>query len=387
MAVLSADIKKCVLALGDQCRGQEDQDIETRVRVYFFQFGQFDKIGSQPVHLPVFGGKFTGLMTVLLSDLRICYQFREQSERVVMSLSVPRIDAAALLAGDPATQNWVAEAATGVGFMTIYNTPVSTAQAQAVLATYHAFFALPAVEKAACDMAQTGSNRGWGAPGSERVDPDANSDYKQVYDCGVALAPDHPFAALPCYAPNIWPVQPADFRVVLQDYYRDATALALDLLCAVANAAGHDGAYFRSQFDQPMALLRGNYYPTRPAWAGEKDFGIATHTDYGCLTLLATDGSPGLEVRTRGGGWIPVSAPPGEFVINFGEMLEMWTSGQIKATPHRVVGTAHERISAPLFFNPNHDANIAPFGSDRVIEARTHLEARYAETYLHLNAS
>ena len=52
-----------------------------------------------------------------------------------------------------------------------------------------------------------------------------------------------------------------------------------------------------------MALLRGNYYPSRPDWAGAKDFGIATHTDYGCLTLLATDGSPGLEVRKRGGGW------------------------------------------------------------------------------------
>jgi isopenicillin N synthase-like dioxygenase len=94
-----------------------------------------------------------------------------------------------------------------------------------------------------------------------------------------------------------------------------------------------------------------------------------------------------LEVRKRGGGWIPLSTPPGEFVINFGEMLEMWTNGHIKATPHRVVGTNAERISVPLFFNPNHDANVAPSGSDDVIDARAHLEARYAETYVHLNAS
>ena len=155
----------------------------------------------------------------------------------------------------------------------------------------------------------------------------------------------------------------------------------------IARSLGADADRFSRAFDTPMALLRGNYYPERPAWAGDNDFGIATHTDYGCLTLLATDGSPGLEVRQRGGGWIPLCAPPGEFIINFGEMLEMWTNGRVKATPHRVVGTDAERISVPLFFNPNHDANVAPLGSGDVINAREHLEARFTETYVHLNAS
>ncbi|MEM9786509.1 MAG: 2-oxoglutarate and iron-dependent oxygenase domain-containing protein [Pseudomonadota bacterium] len=297
---------------------------------------------------------------------------------------IPRIDAAALLAGDAEAKVLVAEAATGVGFMTVHNTPISDATARQVLAAYHAFFALPAAEKAAYDMARTGSNRGWGAPGSEQVDPEANPDYKQVFDCGLELPPDDPLTTLPSYAPNLWPDRPEGFADTLRAYYAEATAFSLDLLCAIVDAVGEDGDYFRDQFDRPMALLRGNYYPERPAWAGEKDFGIATHTDYGCLTLLATDGSPGLEVRKRGGGWIALSAPPGEFVINFGEMLEMWTNGRIKATPHRVVGTIAERISVPLFFNPNHDANVAPLGSDSVINARDHLEARFAETYLHL---
>jgi len=156
------------------------------------------------------------------------------------------------------------------------------------------------------------------------------------------------------------------------------------LLCAIAEAVGEDGEYFRDKFTRPMALLRGNFYPERPVWATEKDFGIATHTDYGCLTLLATDGSPGLEVRKRGGGWIPLSAPPGEFVINFGAMLEMWMGGKIKATPHRVIGTNAERISVPLFFNPNHDADVAPIGSGQSIDAWVHLKKRYDETYVHL---
>ena len=297
---------------------------------------------------------------------------------------IPRIDAAALLSDDPAVKARVAKAATGVGFMTIHNTPITVAQARDVLAAYHAFFALPAAEKTQYDMAQTGSNRGWGAPGSERVDPDVNPDYKQVFDCGLELAPGDPLAALSCYAPNLWPDTPTDFAQTLRAYYAQATGFALDLLCAIADAVGEDGSYFRDQFDRPMALLRGNYYPERPAWAGEKDFGIATHTDYGCLTLLATDGSPGLEVRKRGGGWIALSAPPGEFVINFGEMLEMWTGGKITATPHRVVGTAAERVSVPLFLNPNHDTDVSAT-KDAPVLAVDHLQERFNQTYVHLN--
>ena len=282
---------------------------------------------------------------------------------------IPRLDFARLMAADPAT---VAEARRGareVGFLTVHDTPIGRARVEEVLAAYRAFFRLPAAEKAEVDMARTGANRGWGAPGSEQVDATANPDYKQVFDLGLELAADDPLAAqgLRAYAPNLWPKRPAGFAGTLRGYYREASGVALDLLGALTEAATGEGDWFRDRFRRPMALLRGNYYPPRPDGAGAKDFGIATHTDYGCLTLLATDGSPGLEVRRRGGGWTPVTVPPGEFVINFGEMLEMWSDGAIRATPHRVVGTAQERLSVPLFFNPDHDANVAPPGSGRVI--------------------
>lgn len=302
---------------------------------------------------------------------------------------IPHIDAAALIdpshVGHAAARADTVVGAAEIGFLTVHNTPISPMRAAEVLDAYRAFFHLPAAQKEAVNMAKTGANRGWGAPGSEQVDPEANPDYKQVFDCGVSLAADDPLRrlGLPAYADNIWPDAPVGFAQTLQDYYAEATRFALNLLVAIADAIGADGAYFRDKFSHPMALLRGNYYPERPAWATEKDFGIATHTDYGCLTLLATDGTPGLEVRKRGGGWIPVSAPPGEFVINFGEMLEMWTAGRIKATPHRVVGTAAERISVPLFFNPNHDVNVAPDGA-APISAVDHLQKRFDETYVHL---
>jgi isopenicillin N synthase-like dioxygenase len=293
---------------------------------------------------------------------------------------IPRIDVQALLAGEGTVVEQVRVAAHDVGFLTLHNTPIPVGDIAEVFAAYRSFFALPAAQKAAVAMARTGSNRGWGAGGSEQVDPDANPDYKQIFDSGFEVAGSD----LPTYALNQWPDVPVDFKAVIENYYTRALAFSGDVLAAIVGGIGEDVGYFRAQFDQPMALLRGNYYPQRPAWAGGKDFGIATHTDYGCLTLLAMDGTPGLEVRGRGGRWIPVSAPVGEFVVNFGEMLEMWTQKRIKATPHRVVGGDVERMSVPLFYNPNAFTNVAPAGSGNVIRAVDHLQKRFDETYLHL---
>ncbi|MCB1390390.1 MAG: isopenicillin N synthase family oxygenase [Rhodobacteraceae bacterium] len=290
---------------------------------------------------------------------------------------VPCIDFAALMAGDPAQVAEVRRGVADAGFLTLDNTGLDTAP---VIAAYRAFFALPGAEKAKVDMARTGSNRGWGGPGSEQVDPAANPDYKEVFDIGFEVAG----STLPVHAPNLWPSRPARFREVLEGYYAEARTLALRLLGAVAGAIGEDPDFFADKFAQPMALLRGNYYPPRPDWAGARDFGIAAHTDYGCLTLLATDGVPGLEALTRAGAWVPVTAKPGAFVINFGEMLEMWTNGRVKATLHRVVGTRTERLSVPLFFNPDPGTNVAPLGSGRVIRAVDHLQKRFDETYVHL---
>jgi len=293
---------------------------------------------------------------------------------------IPRIDAQALLEADRSVVEQVRVAAHEVGFLTLHNTPIPAGDIADVFAAYRSFFALPTAQKDVVDMARTGSNRGWGAGGSEQVDPHASPDYKQIFDSGFEVAGSD----LPAYAPNQWPVLPVGFRVAIENYYARALAFSGDVLAAIVGGIGDDEGYFRAQFDQPMALLRGNYYPQRPAWAGGKDFGIATHTDYGCLTLLAMDGTPGLEVRRRGGGWSPVSAPVGEFVVNFGEMLEMWTKKRVVATPHRVVGGAVERMSVPLFYNPNASTDVAPVGSGKVIRAVDHLQRRFDETYLHL---
>ncbi len=302
---------------------------------------------------------------------------------------IDNLDLAKLDQRDPVEMEKLRRAVRQIGFLTISNSGLDAARVQQVIDAYRNFFRQPDEFKQSVDMATTGANRGWGAPRSEQVDPNANPDFKEVFDCGFELPADDPYAGrgLSVYAPNLWPDGADAFRRTIQSYYSDACDVAMRVLRAIAVAIGRDSNSFDAAFDTPMALLRGNFYPQRPDWAGEKDFGIGAHTDYGCLTLLATDGTPGLEVRMPDGDWQAVNAAPGQFIINFGEMLEFWTAGEVKATEHRVKGSADERISVPLFFNPSYDTNVAPPDSNATIRAGEHLTRRFNETYVHLQTT
>jgi isopenicillin N synthase-like dioxygenase len=90
----------------------------------------------------------------------------------------------------------------------------------------------------------------------------------------------------------------------------------------------------------------------------------APHTDSGFVTLLAQDGVPGLQARSRTGQWIDVPPLEGTLVVNFGQVLEQWSAGRIRATEHRVLGTGVERFSIPFFYEARADAIIAPLPVD-----------------------
>jgi hypothetical protein len=57
-------------------------------------------------------------------------------------------------------------------------------------------------------------------------------------------------------------------------------------------------------------------------------FGAGAHTDYGMLTILTTDGTPGLQIHA-GGAWLDVPQVEGAFIINLGDMLERWAGGLV----------------------------------------------------------
>ena len=299
---------------------------------------------------------------------------------------IPRLDAGSLENLEDDALERLKWAAHELGFLVVTGTQMNAHDVTEVIESYRRFFSQGDDQKQVVSMVRTGSNRGWGPSKSEQVNPKANPDYKEVFDCGLELPAHDPMAELSVYAANRWPDQPVDFAPKVQSYFKKSLSIGMVVLRAIAAATGRDAAYFDDKFSKPMALLRGNYYPPRPASAGALDFGIAAHSDYGCLTLLATDGQPGLEIQLPDGSWQSLTVSPGEFVINFGEMLEMWTDRDIKATMHRVRGNNNERISIPMFLNPNYDTNVAPAGQDQILLAGEHLSRRYNETYVHLQS-
>ena len=61
-------------------------------------------------------------------------------------------------------------------------------------------------------------------------------------------------------------------------------------------------------------------------------------------------------------GWVDAPPLPGSFVCNLGDMLDRMTRGLYRSTPHRVrLNTSgRDRISVPLFFDPNFFSTPAP---------------------------
>src|SRR3546814_4918770 len=99
-------------------------------------------------------------------------------------------------------------------------------------------------------------------------------------------------------------------------------------------------------------------------------FGVAPHTDYGCLTLLWQDDVGGLEVKTTACEWVTAHPIPGTLVVNVGDLLARWTNDEFVSTPHRVVnrkGVA--RHSMVLAFDPDFDTVVDPAVACRAGEA------------------
>jgi isopenicillin N synthase-like dioxygenase len=250
----------------------------------------------------------------------------------------------------------IAEACRSVGFFYVVNHGVAPELMRAAFAESRAFFAEPVAAKAALAIERVGGNRGYSGLLHEALDPKAGADLKEAFNIGLELAPDDPelIAGVPFRALNVWP-EASGFRPTLLAYFDACSGLANSLHRAFASDLGLPLDFFRDKLDRPLATLRVLHYPATTAEA----VGAGEHTDYGNITLLATDDVGGLEVRTRSGDWI--AAPPiaGAFVVNIGDCLMRWTNDVYVSTPHRVVNrSGRERYSIAFFFDPNPEALV-----------------------------
>lgn len=111
------------------------------------------------------------------------------------------------------------------------------------------------------------------------------------------------------------------------------------------------------------------------------------HTDYGTITILFTDGNPGLQIKPRNqNDWIDAPYIEGTCIINVGDLLQRWTNDIYMSTPHRVVNSNLNcsRYSFPFFVHPDDNVLVDSLvGKSKYepITAKSYLVWRLNQSY------
>jgi isopenicillin N synthase-like dioxygenase len=305
--------------------------------------------------------------------------------------TIPIIDLSQLIADRSALTaiaKELGQACRDIGFFYITGHGLSGGLRQRVFEQSVAFFAQPDSEKQKLLYSSETGNRGYVPMQGESLDPTRPADLKEAFNIGLDLPADHPeiLGKARFRAPNLWPEVPG-FRETMLQYFNEVWGIGRLLHRAFATDLGVSEDYFEDKLDRPLATLRLLHYPPRPETHEPGQLGAGAHTDYGCVTLLATDEVGGLEVRSRAGAWVQAPSIPDAFVCNIGDCLMRWTNDVYLSTPHRVVSPAgRERYSVAFFLDPNPDAVVAPLPGVRSahyppITGGDYLQSRLDATY------
>ncbi|KAL6323463.1 hypothetical protein AAG906_039034 [Vitis piasezkii] len=266
---------------------------------------------------------------------------------------VPIIDLHRLLSADfthseleklhRACQEW--------GFFQLINHGVSSSLVEKVKAETQEFFNLPLEEK----------KKFWQKPGEVEgfgqafvVSEEQKLDWGDIFF--MSTLPTH------FRKPHLFPKLPLPFRDTLEVYVVEMRNLALTMLSFMEKALKIEVNEMRELFEQGLQGMRMNYYPPCPK--PEQVIGLTPHSDsVGLTILLQVNEVEGLQIR-KDGMWIPITPLPNAFIVNIGDILEIFSNGIYKSIEHRaVVNSVKERLSIATFYNPHMDAEIGPVPS------------------------
>jgi isopenicillin N synthase-like dioxygenase len=278
---------------------------------------------------------------------------------------LPLIDITGLAGADPDHFHRLAaqmgEAARNIGFFRIIGHGISAELITAAYDMAARFFRQSDHAKLRHYIGHSPNHRGY-VPFTEKGDyaDEIHRSYES-FDLGLDLPPDDPdyLAGALAMGPNVWPDIPG-FRTVVSRYYTDIAALGRLICAALELHLGLPQGAITGQMTKPVSQLRLLHYVRGPGTTDRTSVNMGAHTDYECLTLLHTR-NPGLQVMTQADRWIDVPVDPAAYVVNVGDMLEAWTNGHFRSTPHRVLNLSPERFSMPYFVAANPSALIRPF--------------------------
>ena len=233
------------------------------------------------------------------------------------------------------------------------------------------FFSSPLDIKREVRVPYSGYPYGWIGPDQEALaaskGEETPPDLKESFNGGPLNIPKNikdPAAYEFCYQPSLWP-QIDGFREIWESYYSEMESLAKRIMIAFAEALGLESSYFDSFINNPISALRALHYPETKDIIIDKQQRAGAHTDYGSLTiLLPQTGTTGLQIKKKN-TWIDVPALEDCFVINIGDLMELWTAGRWVSTLHRVVAKPNQspRKSLAYFHQPDWEAIIKPINA------------------------
>ncbi|KAB2050018.1 hypothetical protein ERO13_A13G196100v2 [Gossypium hirsutum] len=289
------------------------------------------------------------------------------------------------------------------GFFYVVNHGISQEFMDEVFGQSKSFFELPLNEK--MKVLRNEKHRGYTPVLDELLDPDNQvhvGDYKEGYYIGVEVPEDDPEAEKPFYGPNVWPEDGLlpGWRQTMEKFHHQALEVAKAVARIIALALGLEVDFFDKpeMLGKPIATLRLLHYGGQVSDPSKGIYGAGAHSDYGLITLLATDAVMGLQIckdkDAKPQIWEYVAPVKGAFIVNLGDMLERWSNCIFKSTLHRVLGNGQERYSIAYFVEPSHDCLVECLPTCKSennppkfppIYCATYLSQRYKDTHAELS--
>ena len=245
------------------------------------------------------------------------------------------------------------------GFVAIKNHGIPQNLIDQMYREAKSFFDLSEEEKKKYIVHGVGGQRGYTPFGAESAKGEDNKDLKEFWQIGQTLS--NPLMISP-YGPNIWPTNNSEFKETGLTLYRELEKCANLVLSAVARYLYLDDDYFKSRIKDGESIIRIIHYP--PLKEDPKgSVRAASHEDINFITILVGAQGKGLEILTRKGEWLPVTAVKDHIIVNAADMLQRLTNRKFISTTHRVVNPPETewnkaRFSMPFFVHPRSDIDL-----------------------------
>jgi isopenicillin N synthase-like dioxygenase len=282
-----------------------------------------------------------------------------------MHMSIPVVDLAKFSQGSPSEKTEfvyeIGRAYEEVGFVAVKNHGIPDDLIDDLYRHVKSFFGLPLELKKGYEKPELNGQRGYTSFGREHAKGSEAPDLKEFYQFGQTVEDDDPVAKE--YPSNIVVDQVPQFTPTLFRAYRNFEKSGRALLKAIALYLGLDENYFEEHIINGNSILRAIHYP--PITQEPKSaIRAEQHEDINLITLLVGASAEGLQILTKQGDWVGVTALPGQIVVNVGDMLQRLTNNRLRSTTHRVVNPPREhwgtsRFSIPFFLHPKSQMSLA----------------------------